>query len=303
MSDTTPKDDKTNPETDASVTTPKQPEPDAFAYDSPAGNRDDSSDAGTEADRYTGTGSHSALTPEPVPDPVAAGVDKRETYLPAATVDDTDTTIRSDESVAREQYPEYNPAQPVAPTPIYVQAPTPPRKKGNRGFGVLVALLATIIYAALYALAVFIIANLDSGDVASATRTFSEFVVLPVFYVPVIVFFLALALLIALVNRGGWWAYVLVGFFVAVAVYFSYIGGALLTAEAWTLTRDEFWRFLSSLWLNPGAIAAAVIAREVPIWAGAWIAHRGRRVTARNIGARHEYDRKVAEGPQLTHPA
>ena len=298
MSDTTPNDGKTNRETDASATTPEHHEDDNTGTGSSAVD-ESSTAAGTEPNRYPGTGSHSALTPEPVPDPVAADAVKRETYVPSSTYGSNGATIRSDDSVEREQYPEYNPEQPVSQTPIYVQAPTPPRNRSNRGFGIMVALLATVIYAALYALAVFIIANVNSGSIASATETFSEFVVRPVFYVPVIVFFLALALLIALVNRGGWWAYVLVGFFVAVVVYFSYIGGALLTVQVWNFTPDEAASFVSTQWLHPSAIGAAVIAREVTIWAGAWIARRGHNVTTRNLEAHQEHERLLAEGPQF----
>jgi hypothetical protein len=66
------------------------------------------------------------------------------------------------------------------------------------------------------------------------------------------------------------------------------------------MTPTEAAHFIGTQWLNPGAIAAGVVAREVPIWFGAWIAARGRKVTARNIEARQEYDRLIDEGPQLT---
>ncbi|MFO7690388.1 MAG: hypothetical protein R6W83_07510 [Cryobacterium sp.] len=194
--------------------------------------------------------------------------------------------------------PEYT--APVQQTPIYVQAPTPPRDRGNRGAGVLIALLATLVYTAIYALVALVIAGMTSSTLATATATFAEFAVRPVFYVPVIFFFLAFSLLIVLVNRAGWWSYVLFGFLVAVVVYFSYLSGALLTVQAWNQTPEAALRFLSSQWLNPGAIAAAVIAREVPIWFGAWISRRGRGVTARNAAAHAEYERILAEGPQLS---
>jgi len=40
----------------------------------------------------------------------------------------------------------------------------------------------------------------------------------------------------------------------------------------------------------------------VPIWFGAWIARRGRTVTAKNAAAKQDYDRRLAEGPQLSRP-
>lgn len=288
----------------------------------------------TDPNGFTGTGSHSAASePEAAPefqDETAQGDTLTPTpYRPAATVGSGAPTAAAATPAAapvappapdytpRDEYPEYAPTQtqattPIAPQtatrpatqqPIYVQAPTPPRYRGNRGAGILVALLATVVYAALYALVAMIIVGVNVSTAADATARFSEFVVRPVFYVPVVFFFLALAVLVALVNRGGWWAYVLFGFVVAAIVYLSYIGGALLTVQAWNYTPTEAVRFVGTLWLNPLAIAAAVIAREVPLWAGAWIARRGRSVTARNAEARAEYERQLAEGPQLNRSA
>jgi len=167
---------------------------------------------------------------------------------------------------------------------------------------VLLVLLATVVYAIVYALVAFGIAGAGSGSVADAAAKFSDFIVLPVFYVPAVFFFIGFSLLVLIVNRGGWWAYVLFGFLVAVIVYFSYVGAALLTVQAWNFTPSEAVRFITAQWLNPGAIAAAIVAREVPIWFGAWIARRGRTVTARNAAAKQDYDRRLAEGPQLSRP-
>lgn len=288
----------------------------------------------TDPNGFTGTGSHAAAS-EPEASPAYradTGHDEtltHEPYRPAATVGTGVTTAAAatpaaapvappaPEYTPRDEYPEYSPtktkpaAQAATPTatqtatqqPIYVQAPTPPRNRGNRAAGILVALLSTVVYAALYAIVAMIIVGVNVSTAADATATFSEFIVLPVFYIPVIFFFLALSVLVALVNRGGWWAYVLFGFVVAAVVYLSYIGGALLTQQAWNYTPDEAARFVGTLWLNPLAIAAAVIAREVPIWAGAWIARRGRLVTERNAAAKTEYERQLAEGPQLTRSA
>ncbi|WP_104198467.1 hypothetical protein [Cryobacterium sp. M15] len=195
---------------------------------------------------------------------------------------------------------------PPAQSPIYVQAPTKPKNRSNRGGGILIALLATVVFAILYAVAAFIIIGMTSTTMAVTLSSFLLFASLPISYVPVLFFFLAFTGLISLVNRGGWWAYVLFGFVVAVIVYFSFIGAALLglmldgTSDG--LSQADVSRFVASLWLNPYAIAAAIIAREVPIWAGAWIARRGRRVTARNLEARTEYERLLADGPHVTRP-
>ncbi|SEM89065.1 hypothetical protein E3O25_10270 [Cryobacterium sp. TMT1-3] len=251
--------------------------------------------------------------------------DYADSYTPAATVPATSTAFDSEPVVqivpeerivataaAVEQPVEDVPVA-AAPTytpptqsPIYVQAPTKPKDRSNRGGGILIALLATVVFAVLYAVAAFIIIGVTSTSIAATVDGFSSVALLPLFYIPIIFFFLAFAALISLVNRGGWWAYVLFGFLVAVVVYFAYIGGALLglvfDGRADGLSPAEIGRIVGTLWLNPGAIAAALIAREVPIWAGAWIARRGRRVTAKNLESRTEYERLLADGPHLTRP-
>ncbi|WP_051973543.1 hypothetical protein [Cryobacterium sp. MLB-32] len=328
MSDTTPNhgrnesDGDTTPETDA--TPPVEP-----------AEIDYSSAAAREPENFTGTGSHSAVpaladdyavrddvvpetvTPEPVvsepvvsepvvvapvaaepvaPAPVAAAPTPATEFAAPAVVPVVVPVASGAETAA---YPA-GAAASSPQSPIYVQAPQRPVDRSNRGVGVLIALLATAVFTGIYAIVIFIIAGVTSATLSVAATTFTEFAVRPVFYIPVLFFFLAFALLVVILNRSGWWAYVLFGFLVGVVVYFSYIGGALLTVQAWNLSPAEASRFLSTQWLNPGALAAGIIAREVPIWAGAWIARRGKRVTARNIEARHEYERLLAEGPQLS---
>jgi hypothetical protein len=238
-----------------------------------------------------------SIDPEPVvvaaPVPLVVGATATPVLSPV-----DDTLIDAPAAAA----PAY--VAPAVQSPIYVQAPSKPRVRSNRGGGILIALLATVVFALLYAAAAFVIIGVTSTSVAATVAGFTTFGALPVFYIPILFFFLAYVGLIALVNRGGWWAYVLFGFIVAVVVYFSYIGGALLglvfDGTANTVGAADLSRFVSSLWLNPGAIAAGLIAREVPIWAGAWIARRGRRVTARNLEARTEYERLLADGPRPT---
>ena len=286
----------------------------------------------TDAADYTGSGSHSAPADsgdahdaatdapasahgEPVGEPISydAPDTSREpataAYVPAASVNS-----RSENTTAETQRLEpverpvttpadaptvaHTPADTTVQPPIYIQAPTAPKYKSNRGPGVVIALLSTVIFAVLYAIVAFVLSGIGSLSISDTASKFTEFIVLPIFYVPVIFFFIAFALLVLIVNRGGWWAYVLFGFLVAVVVYFSYIGAALLSVQAWNFTPDQAARFISQQWLNPGAIAAAIVAREVPIWAGAWIARNGRAITARNATAKAEYDRVLAAGPQ-----
>jgi hypothetical protein len=181
-------------------------------------------------------------------------------------------------------------------TPVFVTAPTKPRPKGNRGVGILIVLLATLVYAIVYALVSFGLFAL-TRSVGETISTLESYLTSWAFWIPVIFFFLAFVLLVAIANRAGWWVYVLGSFLIGVIVYFAYIGGALLQVEAWTLTPDRAAEFVGRLWTNPLTFAAAVVAREVPVWFGAWIAARGRRVRQRNAEAQEAYERELAAGP------
>ena len=46
---------------------------------------------------------------------------------------------------------------------------------------------------------------------------------------------------------------------------------------------------------NPLGFAAAIAAREVPIWVGGIVSRRGRTARARNVEARASYERELAE--------
>ncbi len=179
--------------------------------------------------------------------------------------------------------------------PVYVAVPTPPEARGNRLMGILIAVVATVAYAIVSAaVALGLYALRGQGG---AVDVWERYLPTAGFWLPVVVFFLAYALLIAIVNRAGWWAYLIGSVFVGAVVYFGYIGGALLTVHAWTLSPDGAQQFLGTLWANPLTFAAAVVAREASLWFGGWIARRGRRVREANLAARREYDRRIAAGP------
>ncbi|GHD47236.1 hypothetical protein D9V29_05800 [Mycetocola manganoxydans] len=188
------------------------------------------------------------------------------------------------------------PQAPPAPMrqPVYVQAPSEPKPKGNRGFGILVSLLATVVFAVLYAavLALLLLVNLGNVDIVG------DVLVQAPFWIPVIFFFLGMVLLVSVVNRGGWWAYVLGGFVVAAIVYGSYLGGVLIEQAA-EIAPSQVGGVVQRALLSPAAVISFVIAREVPIWFGAWVASRGRKVRERNAEAQREYQRILDQGPVL----
>jgi hypothetical protein len=183
--------------------------------------------------------------------------------------------------------------QPVAP--IYLQRPEPPKKKSNRGFGILIALVGTIVYAVLWTAAVFIVgALLTPSDefLPAITRFYTEQYS---GWAPVLAFFVGMVVLVQLLNRARWWAYILGGLFVAVFVYLVYVGAAVLDANPWSRTPEELDVVLRSVWLGAFAILAGVIAREVSVWTGAWLAARGRKLKARNAEAQADYEQQLAD--------
>jgi len=183
--------------------------------------------------------------------------------------------------------------QPV--TPIYLQRPEPPKKKSNRGVGILIALIGTLAFAVLWAAAVLIVGSLLTPSDEFLPALIQFFTGGLRGWVPVVAFFIGMVVLIQLLNRARWWAYILGGLFVAVFVYFVYIGASLIDAEYWKRNSNEFVILLRSAWVNPFAVLAGLIAREISVWTGAWLAGRGRRLKARNAEAQADYEQQVAD--------
>ena len=179
----------------------------------------------------------------------------------------------------------------VAPAPqiIYVTAPTPPKTEGNRAAGIAIAALASAVFAAALAAIVIAFATAVSGS--SSVAILAQFA----FFVPVIAFVIGFVLLVLVVNRGGWWAYIIGSAFVAAFVYFGstavIVLGANIAEGNFLVPLSEYTRGLAS----PVQIIAALLAREVALWAGALISRFGKRVKARNIEARETFDREQAE--------
>jgi hypothetical protein len=171
---------------------------------------------------------------------------------------------------------------------IYVPSPVPPRRKGNRGFGVLIALLSSVIFAALYALAIATIHAVEIGDFRF------DFFGSLAFYTPVAFFFVGFVIVVLLVNRASWWGFVLGSIFVALFVYFGSVGTSLIVNNVFALTPTDAAQLFSTALSSPFIIAAALLARETSMWMGALISARGRKVKARNIEANETFDRESA---------
>lgn len=187
------------------------------------------------------------------------------------------------------------PSQPHPERVVYVPTPQPPRRRGSRGLGVGVALASSLVFTILYALlaTLFIFIGLGTGGPGLAQQV-QAFAATPSFWMPVVAFVIGYVLLVLIVNRAGWWAHVLGGFLVAALVYVVFIGSTVLSAEALGANPADIQRFLLLQITNPLGWAAAIAAREVPIWVGGLVARHGRAAKARNAEARVEYERELA---------
>ncbi len=256
-------------------------------------------DQAKEAYRARPQGGPYVTSSEPVVD--EAGV------VTAAGAAET-TTAASGTPTTRTPYPAAAFAPSAQTTPVESEPypgvlpvatpPEQPRMRGNRGVGTLISLIGTLAFAVVYAGVSFLII---SGTVGAEEylNAFLAFLTSAAFIAPVVMFAIAMILLVLIVNRAGWWAYVLGGFLVAVVVYFGAIAGAVgyayLTGVASGWGAQDQYDFVASLTLDPLTIAAAVVAREASIWTGAWIAARGRKLKARNAAAREQYARDLDE--------
>lgn len=180
---------------------------------------------------------------------------------------------------------------------LYMQTPMPPDLRGNRGVGVLISLVAMVgfglvltgVYAAWQA-PQFPPSTYLSEGLLPLLQNWG-------FEAAVFGFFAALALLVLIVGRAGWWAYIVFGVFVGVVTWLAATAGAALYARFGLgigIGTDPF-AIIEQYGFTMPAIAAGIVAREVTVWFGAWIGFRGRRVRNRNAELLDEYDVALAE--------
>jgi len=181
--------------------------------------------------------------------------------------------------------------QPAAPQYVVVEAPREPRRRGNRGIGSLLAVAGAVIFGALLVGATYLL-NLAAGGDGFG------FVLGIKFYLPIIIFVIAFVLLVLIANRGAWWAYILGSLIVGLVVYFGTaaagVGADQVSEWLGQKPSGEVISFADAL-TRPFVIISAVLAREVALWWGWLIAHRGRRMTAKNRVAREDFDRQLAD--------
>ncbi len=251
----------------------------------PTGDQKPSSNAEPAAAKPTVS---STTSEQPVASNSSSTAAEQPTVTPEATTTAKPTSAEAapPEAVAAESI------APAQPTVVFVTAPQPPKKRGARGVGALVALLAAGLFAAVYALLVLLIASI--GSPAGLVQAL-QYLASVTFYLPVIIFFLSYLLLIVIVNRGGWWAHVLGGFIVAVIVWVGFVGSAIIAAGAFGTGGALVGAIVLQQLTNPLGFAAAIAAREVPIWVGGLVARRGRTARTRNEAARTSYEQELAD--------
>ena len=176
---------------------------------------------------------------------------------------------------------------PETPAPQYVvvEAPQPPRRRGNRGIGTLLAIAGAVIYGGIL---------VGVGAILELLAGRSDFAFLQDwhFYLPTAIFALAFVVLVLLVNRAGWWSHIFGSLFVGLAVYLGTASSSAII-DVWLGSADP--TTIASGLATPFVIIAGVLAREVAVWWGSLIAYRGRRVTARNRAQQEAYERELAE--------
>jgi hypothetical protein len=245
----------------------------------------------TPFERAVSSASADADTTDAKAEPVEAEV--------VEVVETPDETVVVEETPVEVVEPVDTPATTVGAQPqvIYVTQPTPPARKGNRGFGAILALVSALVFGVLLALAAAVI-----GYIAEGVFSFA-FVGRAVFYAPVLLFAVAFVLLVLIVNRGSWWAYIVGSIFVGLFVYFGTVGIGMLGAGVIQDPGASAELFRNEL-LNPFIVVAGLLAREVSMWVGAAISRRGRVMRTRNAEARAVYERdldeKRAERERLT---
>ncbi|MCU1543329.1 MAG: hypothetical protein JWM50_1194 [Microbacteriaceae bacterium] len=268
-----------DPEPEAARTPPPLVEPEEIVVE--PSNSSDYLDEPSATERE-----HEPVAAEPEQEPAATRAYDRAAAEPAREPEPEPMPVPNtrviDETPAAAPYPSQ-------PQVVYVNAPQAPTAKGNRGFGVLIAIAATIVFQIVLTIVMAIVYSSLSGGASFG------FIAQAAFYVPALFFFIGMVALVLILNRAGWWTYVIGSILVALFVYFGTIGALLLGSSIILQTPDVAAALFREGLSNPFTIAAALVAREIAIWVGAIIASRGRKVKGRNAEAKAAFENEQAQ--------
>jgi hypothetical protein len=212
----------------------------------------------------------------------------KDDIVDAEIVDEPTTVTPTPEPAARKEVV-VDTAPPAQQEVIFIHAPAAPRKKGNRGIGALLAILAGLVFAALLAVATALI------GVSGGSKLSFAFLADARFYIPVLFFIIGFVLLVIILNRASWWAYIVGSLLLAIFVYFGSVFLGLLGQGLLSRTPAEAANMYAIALRDPFVIVSAILAREVSIWTGAGIASRGRRLKVRNAEAHSAYQQDLAD--------
>lgn len=188
---------------------------------------------------------------------------------------------------------------------LYVQTPMPPDIKGNRGAGVLIAIVATIGFAAVLTGVLALWLSPMFPPSTFLTEGLVPWLTSWPIIAAAVAFFVGLVIVVLIVGRAGWWAYVLGGFFVAALVWIVVTLGLAYFGTPFESPREmlggsrgwsgDLQTLVTRFGLTVPALGAALVAREATVWFGAWIGGRGRRVKLRNARELADYEASLAE--------
>lgn len=183
-------------------------------------------------------------------------------------------------------------AAPIQPI-VFLEPLEEPKPVGNRGAGVLIALLSTVVFAAaLWALSFvigFFLGDRFPGGIADSVQLLQE----AGFWGAVIGFFLGSVIVALVLGRSSWWAHLLLGLLIAAFAYAGAIGGDLFQNRD-TIYTDEVGSALLERLIAPLSLVAFILAREVSMWFSAWTAALGRRARLRTAQEREEYENELS---------
>lgn len=162
--------------------------------------------------------------------------------------------------------------------PLLLDANLPVLSRNNRTAAGLISVLGGVIFALLFAAAAFGVISLRQNPVAVVSSTVS-FLATPIYWLTVVIFTAAFALLTVILSRGAWVSFVVGSFFVGAVTYLSALGAGLIAIHAWELTFAEAKAMLwDSIAFSPLILIAPILGREIPLWLGVWISRRGKRL-------------------------
>jgi hypothetical protein len=211
------------------------------------------------------------------------------------------TPLGADLAAPADDHPEFFKPKPedeavVTPgAPLTLTDPAMAEPRTNRKGAVWIALTGGVVFALLYLLATILYSwaaftwgdNVGGRDVFTYVQNRSfTFASTPIYWLTSIAFFFYFTLLALFFYGATWRAFVIGGLGVALLTYATAIGAGLLTISAWTLTLSEALAFTwRSIAFNPLILVTLILAREIPIWFGGWIAVRAKKLRDKDLSS------------------